>query len=108
MAINTTTPPFILSLLTTAAHHASLAPAVDCSIVIRNLVDCLSYVTDGSTTTKTKGKMLFWAQNGVEIQPECLCEAFKNNAQLGITLNVTKALDLPSACHVSVSSINKG
>ncbi|KAH7851472.1 hypothetical protein Vadar_012123 [Vaccinium darrowii] len=61
MAINTTTPPLILSLLTlslipTAAHHASLAPTVDRFTVIRNLVDYLSYVTDGSTTTKSEGK----------------------------------------------------
>ncbi|KAH7839055.1 hypothetical protein Vadar_034295 [Vaccinium darrowii] len=61
MAINTTIPPLILSLLTlslitTAAHHASSASAVDCSTVICNLFDCLSYVTDGSTATKSEGK----------------------------------------------------
>ncbi|GFQ00290.1 non-specific lipid-transfer protein-like protein at5g64080 [Phtheirospermum japonicum] len=32
---------------------------------------------------------------------QCLCETFRNSAQLGITLNMTKALALPAACHVS-------
>ncbi|KAM7474389.1 hypothetical protein LguiB_021632 [Lonicera macranthoides] len=34
------------------AHHAAPAPAVDCSSVILNLADCLSFVTAGSTVKK--------------------------------------------------------
>ncbi|KAK6121013.1 hypothetical protein DH2020_045232 [Rehmannia glutinosa] len=39
------------------------------------------------------------------VRAECLCEAFKNSAQLGVTLNVSKALSLPTACHVSAPSV---
>ncbi|KAM7485743.1 hypothetical protein LguiA_001755 [Lonicera macranthoides] len=35
-------------------HHAAPAPAVDCSSVILNLADCLSFVTAGSTVKKPK------------------------------------------------------
>ncbi|KAM7476477.1 hypothetical protein LguiB_023720 [Lonicera macranthoides] len=38
------------------AHHATPAPAVDCSSVILNLADCLSVVTTGSTEKEEKNK----------------------------------------------------
>ncbi|KAM7510903.1 hypothetical protein LguiB_009778 [Lonicera macranthoides] len=37
------------------AHHAAPAPAVDCSSVILNLADCLSFVTASSTVKKPEG-----------------------------------------------------
>ncbi|KAG5525992.1 hypothetical protein RHGRI_032324 [Rhododendron griersonianum] len=81
-----------------AAHHAAPPPAPDCSTVILNLVDCLSYVTSGSTVSKPEGNCCSGLKTVLKTNADCLCEAFKNSAQLGVTLNVTKALDLPSAC----------
>lgn len=89
-----------------AANHAAPPPAPDCSTVILNLVDCLSYVTSGSTVSKPEGTCCSGLKTVLKTNPDCLCEAFKNSAQLGVTLNVTKALDLPSACRVSGPSIS--
>ncbi|KAF3637655.1 hypothetical protein T459_14926 [Capsicum annuum] len=41
-----------------------------------------------------------------ETDAECLCEGFKNSAQLGVILNVTIAMSLPAACHVSAPSVS--
>lgn len=56
--------------------------------------------------TKPEGKCCSGLKTVLKSNPECLCEGFKNSAQFGVTLNVTKALDLPSACHVSAPSVS--
>ncbi|XP_019098750.1 PREDICTED: non-specific lipid-transfer protein-like protein At2g13820, partial [Camelina sativa] len=33
--------------------------------------------------------------------PECACEAFKNSASLGVTLDLSKAASLPTVCKVA-------
>ncbi|CAK9160480.1 unnamed protein product [Ilex paraguariensis] len=89
-----------------SAHHAAPSPAVDCSNLVLNLADCLSYVTNGSTVKKPEGSCCSGLKTVLKTNAECLCDAFKNSAQLGITLNVTKALTLPSACHLSAPSVS--
>ncbi|KAI5661419.1 hypothetical protein M9H77_20742 [Catharanthus roseus] len=81
------------------------APAVDCSSLTLTMADCLSFVTSGSTVEKPEGSCCSGLKTTLKTDAECLCEGFKNSAQLGITLNVTKALSLPAACHVSAPSV---
>ncbi|TYI33689.1 hypothetical protein ES332_A04G151200v1 [Gossypium tomentosum] len=87
-----------------AAHHHATAPSpsssssssssstVDCSTLILNMADCLSFVCCSGLKTVLK------------TGPECLCEAFKSSASMGVSLNVTKASTLPAACKVSAPS----
>ncbi|CAK9141062.1 unnamed protein product [Ilex paraguariensis] len=89
-----------------SAHHAAPAPAVDCSNLVLNMADCLSFVTSGSTVNKPEGTCCSGLKTVLKTDAECLCEAFRNSAQLGVTLNVTKAFSLPSACHVSAPSVS--
>nr|GMC83278.1 non-specific lipid-transfer protein-like protein At2g13820 [Ipomoea batatas] len=89
-----------------SAHHAAPAPAADCGSVILNLADCLTFVTNGSTEAKPQGTCCSGLKTVLKTNAECLCEGFKNSAQLGVVLNVTKALALPSACHVSAPSVS--
>ncbi|KAA8545588.1 hypothetical protein F0562_020372 [Nyssa sinensis] len=88
-----------------SAHHAP-APSVDCSSLILNMADCLTYVTNGSTVKKPEGTCCSGLKMVLKANAECLCEAFKNSAQLGVTLNVTKATGLPSACRISAPSVS--
>ncbi|OWM63587.1 non-specific lipid-transfer protein-like protein At5g64080 [Punica granatum] len=90
-----------------AAHHhePAPAPAVDCSSLILNMADCLSFVSNGSTSTKPEGTCCSGLKTVLRTQAECLCEAFKSSAQLGFVLNVSKALTLPSACKLSAPSV---
>lgn len=90
-----------------ASGHTAPAPAADCSSLVLNMADCLSYVTSGSTAQKPEGSCCSGLKTVLKTDAECLCEAFKNSAQLGVTLNVTKALALPAACRVSAPSVSK-
>ncbi|KAD3067358.1 hypothetical protein E3N88_35238 [Mikania micrantha] len=85
----------------------SPAPAADCSTVILNMADCLSFVTAGSTVKKPEGTCCSGLKSVLKTDAQCLCEAFKNSAQLGVSLNITKALGLPAACHINAPSATK-
>jgi hypothetical protein len=87
-----------------SSSHNAPAPSVDCSTLILNMADCLSYVTNGSTVTKPEGTCCVGLKTVLKADAECLCEAFKSSASLGVVLNVTKATALPAACKVSAPS----
>ncbi|CAN1799094.1 Non-specific lipid transfer protein GPI-anchored 31 [Linum perenne] len=99
-------PLFLLSALlflsaSNAAHHhsaAAPAPAADCSTVVLSLSDCLNYVLKGSTTTKPEGTCCSGLKSVLKTDAACLCQAFQSSGTLGVPLNMTKALTLPSAC----------
>ncbi|XP_047335070.1 non-specific lipid transfer protein GPI-anchored 11-like [Impatiens glandulifera] len=95
----------VAALIVNMAESAA-TPAVDCTSLVLSMADCLSYVTAGSTTVKPEGTCCSGLKSVLKTDAECLCEAFKNSAQFGVVLNVTKALALPSACRVSAPSVN--
>ncbi|KAF4384275.1 hypothetical protein F8388_010510 [Cannabis sativa] len=86
-----------------SSPHAP-APAVDCSSLILNMADCLSFVSNGSTVSKPEGTCCSGLKTVLKADADCLCQAFKSSAQLGVVLNVTKASTLPQACKVSAPS----
>ncbi|KAK7363160.1 hypothetical protein VNO77_05291 [Canavalia gladiata] len=87
-----------------ASSHNAPAPSVDCSNLVLSMADCLSFVTNGSTTMKPEGTCCSGLKSVLKTAPACLCEAFKSSAQFGVVLNVTKATTLPAACKVSAPS----
>ncbi|XP_050376884.1 non-specific lipid transfer protein GPI-anchored 31-like [Argentina anserina] len=87
-----------------ASPPAAPAPAVDCSSLILNMADCLSFVSNDSKTQKPEGTCCTGLKTVLKADAACLCEAFKSSAQMGITLNMTKAMSLPAACKVSAPS----
>ncbi|XP_057420467.1 non-specific lipid transfer protein GPI-anchored 31 [Lotus japonicus] len=90
-----------------ATPHTAPAPSVDCSTLVLTMADCLTFVTNGSTTTKPEGTCCSGLKSVLKTAPSCLCEAFKSSAQFGVILNVTKATSLPAACKVSAPSATK-
>ncbi|CAH9125640.1 unnamed protein product [Cuscuta epithymum] len=84
------------------------AAAEDCGsvIMIDNLADCLSFVSNGSTKTEPQGSCCSGIKLVLKTNRSCLCEGFKSSADFGVSLNVTKAMTLPSACNVSDSSVS--
>ncbi|KAI9120471.1 hypothetical protein K1719_007504 [Acacia pycnantha] len=90
-----------------SAHHApSPSPSADCSNLILNMADCLAFVSSGSTTMKPSGSCCSGFKTVLKTSPECICEAFKSSSQLGVSLNLTKAMTLPAACKVSAPSFS--
>ncbi|CAM8944963.1 unnamed protein product [Rhodiola kirilowii] len=90
-------------------HHLAPAPsptAADCSELIMNMADCLTYVSSGSGVTKPEGNCCAGLKTVLRTRAECLCEGLKSSSQMGIVLNVTKAATLPAACSLSAPSVS--
>ncbi|XP_075499814.1 non-specific lipid transfer protein GPI-anchored 11-like [Primulina tabacum] len=66
---------------------------------------CISFVTDGSTLKNPEGTCCSGLKMVLKTDADCLCETFRNSAQLGVTIDVKKAFTLPAACHVSAPSV---
>ncbi|KEH43855.1 putative plant lipid transfer protein/Par allergen [Medicago truncatula] len=70
-----------------------------CTNVLVNLSPCLDYIT-GKSSTPTSGCCTQLA-SVVKSQPQCLCQVLDGGgSSLGIKVNQTQALALPSACNV--------
>ncbi|XP_027930557.1 non-specific lipid-transfer protein-like protein At5g64080 [Vigna unguiculata] len=92
-----------------SSHHGHAhapAPSADCSALVLTLADCLPFVSDDGGQTKPQGKCCSSLKTVLATAPNCLCDSFKNSAQLGIAINVTKALTLPAACKLSTPSLS--
>nr|KAJ0209492.1 hypothetical protein LSAT_V11C400158170 [Lactuca sativa] len=54
---------------------------------------------------EVEGTCCLGIKSVLRIDAHYLCEAFKNSAQLGTSLNATKALALPAACDINAPSV---
>uniref|UniRef100_A0A3B6ISS3 Bifunctional inhibitor/plant lipid transfer protein/seed storage helical domain-containing protein n=1 Tax=Triticum aestivum TaxID=4565 RepID=A0A3B6ISS3_WHEAT len=96
----------LLAALATVVAHvdsatvAAPAPAVDCSDALISLAGCLSYVQEGSTVATPEKSCCSGLKDVVKKEVACLCQAFQGGQDYGVTLNMTKALQLPGACKV--------
>ncbi|XP_038985953.1 non-specific lipid transfer protein GPI-anchored 11-like [Phoenix dactylifera] len=89
------------------AQVGAPSPSMDCTSALLNLADCLSFVEEGSKVTKPQGQCCSGLKKVVKEDAACLCEAFKGSSDFGVSLNMTKALTLPSACGVSTPPFSK-
>ncbi|KAJ6802422.1 putative non-specific lipid-transfer protein-like protein [Iris pallida] len=83
------------------------APEADCSSALVSLAGCLTFVEDGSKEAKPQRECCSSLKEVVKKEVGCLCQAFKQSADLGVKLNITKALALPSACGVKTPPFSK-
>lgn len=105
----------ILSALATVITHvdgatggvAAPAPAVDCTDALLSLAGCLSYVQEGSTVATPDASCCSGLKDVVKKEVACLCQAFQGSQDYGVTLNMTKALQLPDACKVKTPPFSK-
>ncbi|KAF8090612.1 hypothetical protein N665_0471s0007 [Sinapis alba] len=124
-----TLTPFLSILLLSipsvlgASHHHTVAPApahVDCSTLILNMADCLSFVSAGGTDAKPASSCCNGLKTVIKTNAECLCGSnlkcgdipspspyhlTTSSVSLGVTLNMTKAATLPAACKLHAPSI---
>ncbi|XP_047166843.1 non-specific lipid transfer protein GPI-anchored 5-like [Vigna umbellata] len=93
----------IMSML--CAGAAALSST--CSSVLLSLSPCLNYIDGNSSTTPSSSCCLQFA-SVVSSQPRCLCEVLNGGAaSLGVPINQTKALTLPTACNVKTPPISR-
>lgn len=80
--------------------------AVDCSNLIYNMVDCVSFFSVGSNDTKPSFLCCLGFKVVLYTDAECICEGLKSSVALGIEIDMAKAATLPSACGVSTPYIS--
>ncbi|XP_042493269.1 probable protein phosphatase 2C BIPP2C1 [Macadamia integrifolia] len=99
---------FVVLVMCVVAVESAHPPAsaADCSTVKLNISDCFSFVANGSKESKPQSTCCSGLKTVLKTNAECLCEGFRNSAQFGVALNMTKALTLPSACGVSTISFS--
>ncbi|XP_039126342.1 non-specific lipid transfer protein GPI-anchored 23-like [Dioscorea cayenensis subsp. rotundata] len=85
---------FIISTL------AAAPPTPDCTPVLYQMADCVSFVQDGSNETFPDKKCCAAVTSAVAISPDCLCFALEQAANLGYKINMTQAALLPKDCKV--------
>ncbi|KAL6867682.1 hypothetical protein ACP4OV_015706 [Aristida adscensionis] len=83
------------------------APAVDCTDALVSLAGCLSYVQEGSNATAPDPSCCSGLKDVVRKEVACLCQAFQSGQDYGVSLNFTKALQLPAACKVKTPPFSK-
>ncbi|MED6138988.1 hypothetical protein PIB30_079698 [Stylosanthes scabra] len=78
-----------------------------CTTALVNLSPCLSYI-QGKSSNPGSGCCTQLA-NVVRSEPKCLCQVLGGGAasSLGITINQTQALALPSACKVNTPPVSQ-
>eukprot|EP01018_Ginkgo_biloba_P038676 Gb_11754 [translate_table: standard] len=98
---------FVVVLMVAGVVAQAPAPSSDCTSAITSLAPCLSYVSSGSNDT-TPGKECCTALSTVvSTRVLCLCQVLSTNNTLGLPINRTRALALPSACNVKTPSISQ-
>ncbi|KAL4197544.1 hypothetical protein AMTRI_Chr04g188780 [Amborella trichopoda] len=83
------------------------APAPDCMNVLMDMAPCLSFVSNDSTVNKPEDGCCSGLAKVVKENPICLCQAFQNSGSLGISINMTRAMALPTVCNVKTPPISK-
>ncbi|XP_074563487.1 non-specific lipid transfer protein GPI-anchored 31-like [Curcuma longa] len=104
--------PLFIWLAAVAVHgdgarrrHAvapSPPPTEDCSSALLSLSGCLSFVEEGSSEARPQKRCCSGLNEVAVEQESCLCVAFSQGAAMGVRINMTRALALPSSCAVSV------
>ncbi|KAL6005228.1 hypothetical protein ACLOJK_005790 [Asimina triloba] len=77
----------------------------NCTSELVGLSPCLSYISGSSQTPDSS--CCTQLASVVQSAPQCLCLVLNGGAtSLGITINQTKALELPAACNVQTTAVS--
>ncbi|GLU07566.1 hypothetical protein SLE2022_245210 [Rubroshorea leprosula] len=89
-----------------AAFWGGAVAQSSCSSALTTLAPCLNYITGNSSTPSSS--CCTGLSSVVTSDPQCLCQILNNGgSSLGITINQTRALELPKACNVQTPSISQ-
>ncbi|KAL0366434.1 UNVERIFIED_CONTAM: protein YLS3 [Sesamum radiatum] len=76
------------------------SPGWDCSTLIYDMIDCMPFLSNGGQQTKPDESCCSGLRAVVETDADCICFAVNSAAGLGLDINMTRAMALPSRCGV--------
>uniref|UniRef100_A0ACD5X8K9 Uncharacterized protein n=1 Tax=Avena sativa TaxID=4498 RepID=A0ACD5X8K9_AVESA len=95
----------LLAAAVAALLVASASAQPGCTVALIGLYPCMNYIS-GNETEPTKS-CCSQLSSVVQSQPQCLCSALGGDSVGGITINKTRALELPKACDVQTPPASK-
>ncbi|KAL6296946.1 hypothetical protein ACE6H2_005088 [Prunus campanulata] len=88
-----------------SSSSSGTPPGTDeCSDIIFGMADCVPFMTDGSKDMRPDGSCCPGLEMVLKAGDDCICEAIESCTDLGIPLNMTKAMTLPAACGISATN----
>ncbi|CAF2267584.1 non-specific lipid-transfer protein-like protein At2g13820 [Brassica rapa] len=84
---------------------AALAPGPsnsDCSSIIYDMMDCLSYLTPGSNDTKPTKVCCGGILSVLQYNPKCICVGLESSKTMGFAVNNTRARAMPTTCKLTI------
>uniref|UniRef100_A0ACD6A616 Uncharacterized protein n=1 Tax=Avena sativa TaxID=4498 RepID=A0ACD6A616_AVESA len=95
----------LLAAAVAALLLASASAQSGCTVALIGLYPCMNYIS-GNETAPSKS-CCSQLSSVVQSQPQCLCSALGGDSVGGITINKTRALELPKACDVQTPPASK-
>ncbi|CAM0876806.1 unnamed protein product [Alopecurus aequalis] len=95
----------VLAVAVAAVLLLSASAQSGCTVALIGLYPCMNYIS-GNETAPTKS-CCSQLSSVVQSQPECLCSALSGDSVGGMTINKTRALELPKACNVQTPPASK-
>ncbi|XP_024010200.1 non-specific lipid-transfer protein-like protein At2g13820 isoform X2 [Eutrema salsugineum] len=80
----------------------------DCSTVIYDMMDCLSYLTPGSNDTMPGKACCDGIESVLKYNPKCICVGLQSSQSMGMALNNTRALAVPKTCKIPIAAPHCG
>ncbi|CAN1131906.1 Non-specific lipid transfer protein GPI-anchored 5 [Linum perenne] len=97
----------LVLVMAAVTYHGATAQSGGCTSALISLTPCLSYVSGNASTPSSS--CCSQLASVVSSQPQCLCQLVggSGGSSLGITINQTRALELPDACSVTTPSVSR-
>ncbi|KAM0853187.1 hypothetical protein ACQ4PT_051249 [Festuca glaucescens] len=95
----------VLAAAVAALLVASASAQSGCTAALVGLYPCMNYIS-GNDTAPTKS-CCSQLSSVVQSQPQCLCSALGGDSVGGMTINKTRALEMPQACNVQTPPASK-
>ncbi|KAM3278772.1 hypothetical protein ACQJBY_046201 [Aegilops geniculata] len=98
---------FLAAAVAAALLVATASAQSGCTAALVGLYPCMNYIS-GNDTAPTKS-CCSQLSSVVQSQPQCLCSALGGDSSSlgGMTINKTRALELPKACNVQTPPASK-
>ncbi|XP_056857163.1 non-specific lipid transfer protein GPI-anchored 4-like [Raphanus sativus] len=74
----------------------------DCSSIIYDMMDCLSYLTPGSNDTKPTKVCCGGILSVLQFNPKCICVGLESSKTMGFAVNNTRARAMPTTCNLHI------
>ncbi|KAJ0243212.1 Bifunctional inhibitor/plant lipid transfer protein/seed storage helical domain-containing protein [Hirschfeldia incana] len=74
----------------------------DCSSIIYDMMDCLSYLTPGSNDTKPTKVCCGGILSVLQYNPKCICVGLESSKTMGFAVNNSRARAMPTTCKLAI------